>query len=174
MTSKPWVWAICAMLASLSQAAAAQPAHSTTWINLRAGPSSDYPLVARLAPGTPLAVQGCTAGFGWCDVIAAGEVRGWAWGGAIATPYQSAQVPIIGYGAVIGIPIVTFVIGSYWGSYYRDRPWYGRSAQWDYRPPLRPGWRPAYGPPPRAIVRPPGVRPPSRAHAQHRQHPHPR
>jgi hypothetical protein len=52
---------VCAVAAALPLASA-QEAHSTKWVNLRAGPACDSPLVRALGPGTPLAVQGCTAG----------------------------------------------------------------------------------------------------------------
>src|SRR5450756_2240709 len=51
---------LCALAAALPLTSMAQEARSTKWVNLRAGPARDYPLVARLGPGTPLAVQGCT------------------------------------------------------------------------------------------------------------------
>jgi hypothetical protein len=52
-------------------------------------------------------------------------VRGWIYAGNIAYPYQSADVPVLNYGAAIGFPIITFMIGDYWDQYYRNRPWYG-------------------------------------------------
>ncbi|MGZ5205071.1 MAG: SH3 domain-containing protein [Caldimonas sp.] len=151
---------LCAIASALPALAAAQEAHSIKWVNLRAGPARDYPLVASVGPGTPLAVQGCTDGFGWCDVIGPDGVRGWVYAGNITYPYQSAEVPVISYGAMIGIPIVTFMIGSYWGSYYQDRPWFRDRGRWEHhRPPPRPVFRPPG--PPRPIVRPlPGPRPP--------------
>jgi uncharacterized protein YraI len=113
--------------------AAAQDAHTTKWVNLRAGPGRHYPLVASFGPGTLLAVQGCIQGFA--------------------------------YGASIGFPIVTFEIGSYWGQYYTNWPWFGSQGHWaHHRPPTppRPGIRPPG--PGRPVVRPPvappGVRPP--------------
>ena len=137
------------LAASLPGIAAAQEAHSTKWVNLRAGPARDYPLVVSLGPGTPLAVQGCTDGFGWCDVVGPGDVRGWVYAGNIAYPYQSADVPVIRYGQVIGFPIVSFVIGDYWGRYYRGRPWYGNQGRWvNHRPPPRPIFRPPTPPRP--------------------------
>lgn len=140
-----------AVVAGASLAAQAQEARAAKWVNLRAGPDRDYPLVARIGPGSPLLVQGCTDGFGWCDVVGPGDVRGWVYAGNIVYPYQSAEVPVLAYGAVIGFPIVGFVIGDYWGRYYRGRPWYGNVGRWEHhRPPPRPVYRP--GPPPR----PPG------------------
>ena len=158
-----------AMIAAvLPLVAAAQEARTTKWVNLRAGPARDYPLVASFGPGTPLAVQGCTQGFAWCDVIVEpGDVRGWIYAGNIAYPYQNADVPVISYGALIGFPIVTFSIGPYWGQYYTNRPWFRNQGHWaNHRPPMppRPGIRPP-GPPrpivrPPVLPRPPGVRPP--------------
>ena len=153
------------LIATIPLTVAAQEAHSLKWVNLRAGPARDYPVVARLGPGTPLAVQGCMDGYSWCDVIAPGDARGWVYAGNIAYPYQSADVPILTYGAMIGFPIVSFVIGDYWGQYYRNRPWYGNQA---YRGHSRPGPQPGMRPPgsPRPFVRPPnapqppGMRPP--------------
>jgi uncharacterized protein YraI len=137
--------------------AAAQNAQTTKFVNLRAGPARDYPLVVGLGPGTPVAVQGCTDGFGWCDVIAPDGTRGWVYAGNISSLYQNNSVPVLGYGASIGFPIVVFSIGSYWGSYYRNRPWFGNQGRWEHHlPPPRP--RPTMRPP----IRPgqPGIRPP--------------
>jgi uncharacterized protein YraI len=156
-----------ALAAALSVTATAQEARSTKWVNLRAGPARDYPLVARLGPGTPLAIQGCTQGFGWCDVVAPSDVHGWIYAGNIAYPYQSSEVPVITYGAVIGFPIITFMIGDYWAQYYRNRSWYGNESRWRDRPPLfRPRSRtpgrdgPSFGNTPRDDQHPPGFRPP--------------
>ncbi len=118
------------MAAILPLTAAAQEAVASKWVNLRAGPARDYPLVLQVAPGTPLAVEGCTDGYGWCDVMAPGYVRGWVYAGNLSYPYQDAQVPILEYGALIGFPIATFVIGDYWGQHYRNRPWFGDRSRW--------------------------------------------
>jgi len=142
--------------------AAAQVA--AKWVNVRAGPDRDYPLVASYGPGTPLSVQGCIDGFTWCDVIGPDGVRGWVYGGNVAYPYENRSVPVYGYGANFGIPIVTFALGAYWGSYYLNRPWYRDRGRWEHhRPPPRP---PHGRPPPRPFPGPPigagpgGHRPP--------------
>jgi uncharacterized protein YraI len=154
---------LSALVAAMPLIADAQEATASKWVNMRAGPARDYPLVASYGPGTPLAVQGCTDGFGWCDVIGPNGIRGWVYAGNIVYPYQSAEVPVLGYGAMIGLPIVTFAIGSYWGNYYRGRPWYGNMPRWEHhRPPPRP---PAFRPPPPGFRPPPGgMRPPGGDH----------
>jgi uncharacterized protein YraI len=51
---------LIALALAMPMAASSQEARAANWTNLRAGPDRGYPLVARVAPGTPLAVQGCT------------------------------------------------------------------------------------------------------------------
>jgi uncharacterized protein YraI len=101
-------------------------------VHLRAGPARDYPVVAVLGENFPLDVQGCVADYSWCDVIA-GQSRGWVYAGNIRYPYRGNYVPLNSYGEVIGIGVLGFMLGDYWGSYYRDRPWYG-DPRWSHRP----------------------------------------
>jgi uncharacterized protein YraI len=161
---------LAVVAALLPLAASAQQAVTTRWAHLRAGPSADFPLVATFGPGTPLDVQGCTEGYAWCDVAAPG-VRGWVYAGNIAYPYQGSSVPVIAYGPSIGFPVVVFSIGTYWGAYYRGRPWYANQAHWSYYRPPPHGYRPpGYRPPPpppsngRPPGPPPGGRPPGGGH----------
>lgn len=98
-------------------------------VNLRAGPDSSYPRVARLHAGTPVAIEGCVDGWSWCDV-AAGSERGWVAGNFLQEEYQGRRVLIPEYGVQIGIPVVSFVFGSYWDDNYRDRSWYGNREHW--------------------------------------------
>lgn len=153
---------------SLPLAAAAQEAYTRGTLNLRAGPSTDYPIVARLAPGQPLEVLGCVDGYAWCDVVLPDGLRGWVYGASLDYPYAGNTVPLTNYGALIGVPIVSFALGNYWSDHYRDRPWYGERRWWGGMrpPPPMPGWRPSPPPrpgwhprPPRPDFRPP-VRPP--------------
>ena len=132
-------------------------------VNLRAGPARDYPVVSQLPGGAPVTVMGCVAGYSWCDV-ALPNLRGWVYAGRISYPYQGNPVPVLNYGTVIGLPIVTFSIGTYWGNYYRGRPWYRDQSRWAHRPPPRPGAGrppgPPHGGPGGPGGRPPGGRPP--------------
>ena len=119
-------------------------------VNMRAGPDVQYPLILTLGTGTPVSIQGCTTGWEWCDVVAAGN-RGWVAGTYLQYTYNSQPVVVTDYGSQIGIPIVTFVIGSYWANYYSGRPFYRDRTRWYSRPiPIRPPVRP------RPPIRPPG------------------
>lgn len=166
MKTTVWRWVgVGALALSMPLVATAQQAFTRMSVNLRAGPSVDYPVVAVLGGGQALDVMGCTGGYSWCDVVLPDGLRGWLFSQAIDYAYAQQRVPLASYGAVIGVPIVTFALGSYWSNYYRDRPWYGDRRWWGSRPPPPvQGWRPP--PPPRPEWRPnpwrpgPGVRPP--------------
>jgi uncharacterized protein YraI len=127
--------------------------------NLRAGPSREFPLVAVLPAGTQVQIYGCTDDWLWCD-IDAGPSRGWLYARHLESSSGGRRVVIFGHGPTLGLPIVTFSLGTYWDTYYRGRPWYGRRSYWIGRPlpPHRP--RPPHYRPP---TRPPhGGRPPAR------------
>ena len=125
---------LAAAMLFLPAAAHAQPAYTAGAVSLHAGPGTDYPVVALLDGGLAVNVQGCTPDYGWCDVVAGGY-RGWLYARDIRYVYQGALVPLIDYGAAIGIGVVTFVIGHYWQQHYVGRPWYRHLPHWSHRPP---------------------------------------
>src|ERR1700743_2950837 len=154
-------------------------AFTTSPVNVRAGPASDYPIVAQLPGGVPVAVMGCIANFQWCDV-ATSNLRGWVYASRLSSPYQGSNVPLMSYGTTLGLPILGFSIADYWGNYYRGRPWYNQQSRWAHhappppprpgagRPPGRPhpghpGARPGGYPPGHAGGRPPGGQQPGNA-----------
>ena len=144
---KHLAWLVSASMAlALPGLAQATDAYVTGNVNLRAGPDAGYPLIDQLQAGTEVDVQGCTSGWEWCDVIAFGN-RGWVAGNYIEYEYQDQPMLLPMYGAQIGIPIVTFTIGTYWDRYYRGRPFYSRRDYWYQRPMLR-------RPPPPPIAHP--------------------
>lgn len=177
----PWLYAAAGLLALPAVASAQSQAYTNSSVNVRAGPARDYPVVTQLPGGVPVTVMGCISGYQWCDV-AAPNLRGWVYAGRLSYPYQGSNVPVMSYGTVIGLPIVTFSIGTYWGNYYRGRPWYNQRSRWANHPPpppprpgagRPPGGRPPGGPPPGNVGgrpphgnvggRPPGNRPPGNA-----------
>lgn len=100
-------------------------------VNLRAGPDSGYPTVARLPAGAPVAIEGCVDGWSWCDV-ASGNNRGWVAGNFLQEEYRGQRVLVPEYGVQIGIPVVSFVFGTYWDNNYRNRSWYDNREHWSH------------------------------------------
>ena len=150
----------------LVASAAAQQAYTTRQVNLRAGPDRGYPQVAYIRAGQSVYVNGCINDYRWCD-ITAGPNRGWAFSKYIEYPYQNRRLPIYGNGQMLALPIVSFILGSYWNDNYRNRPWYRQQNNWNNWRPGRPP--PIYGgndrpqilPPRPPVVRPISPRPPS-------------
>lgn len=110
-------------------AASAQTAITTTELNLRAGPSNDFPVVTTIPDDARVRVHGCIARYSWCDVSWDDE-RGWAYGAYLSYPYRGRYVVVSDYGDEIDLPIISYNVGSYWDSYYRSRPWYSSRSRW--------------------------------------------
>ncbi|MBP6536349.1 MAG: SH3 domain-containing protein, partial [Xylophilus sp.] len=106
MTSKLLVKTLAAALLAVPVLASAQQAFTSQYVNMRAGPAADYPVVTTLPQGTSLMVQGCVNDFTWCDVQLPDSGRGWVSAEYLSYPYQGNNVPVRNWGATIGIPIV--------------------------------------------------------------------
>ncbi|MDP9807337.1 uncharacterized protein YraI [Rhizobium tibeticum] len=122
---------------------------ATANVNMRAGPSTQYPAVTVIPAGESVEIHGCLADVPWCDVEFYGG-RGWVAGRYVQALYQSRRV-YVGpeYYRPLGIPTVVFSVGNYWDRNYRNRDFYRDRDRWRRNP--------VYDRPP-AIVRP--VRPP--------------
>jgi len=121
--------AVGAMLAMPGIAAAAN-AFTTGNVNMRAGPSTQYPRVTTIPYGAPVEVYGCTGGWQWCDTSWRG-IRGWVSASYLELLYRDRRVYVPEYAPRIGVPVITFQFGSYWDRYYRDRPWYRDRYRWE-------------------------------------------
>src|SRR5512142_2704398 len=101
-------------------------------ISLQAGPDTDFPSLAELEAGTPVSIQGCIDGWTWCDVIVGNdEDRGWVPGTFIEEEVSGRPVVLIDAGPRIGIPIVSFSIGTYWDRHYHNRPFYAERQRFE-------------------------------------------
>lgn len=110
-------------------AALAAPGIVTESVGLRAGPGPGFPMVDRIPGGAHVNVHGCLRGDAWCDVSWSDD-RGWVSSQYLEYLYHDAYVYLPDYVDEIDVPIVPFVLSSYWSSYYSGRPWYHRQAYW--------------------------------------------
>ncbi|MDB5891344.1 MAG: type 3 domain protein [Polaromonas sp.] len=158
-------WSTAGVLALLMSADAhaqqAQQAVTNNTVDLRAGPSPDYPLVTQLPAGVQLAVAGCTDAYQWCDVLLADGLRGWVYAQGLSYVQQGQSLVLSQYGPSLGIPLLVFNVGSYWGSHYQNRPFYNEPRHWGGRHPPRHGQHlpvPSQTPsPPSYIGQAPGI-----------------
>ena len=111
-------------------AAFAAPGMVTTSVGLRAGPGSGFPIVDRIPEGSRVNIHGCLRGNAWCDVSWTDD-RGWVSAQYLEYLYRNHYVYLPDYAEEIDIPVVPFVLSSYWSSYYSGRPWYHRRAHWN-------------------------------------------
>ncbi|MDH2348236.1 SH3 domain-containing protein [Bradyrhizobium sp. SSUT18] len=111
-------------------AALAAPGMVTVSTGLRAGPGSGFPLVDRIPGGARVNIHGCLRGNAWCDVSFSDD-RGWVSSQYLEYLYRNHYVYLPDYVDEIDVPIVPFVLTSYWSSYYEGRPWYRRHAYWN-------------------------------------------
>jgi uncharacterized protein YraI len=116
-------------VATLPLAAVAQQVFTLRDVEVFAGPSSEYPPVAELPPGTSVQLAGCLSDWSWCDVLFASD-RGWVYAGDLGYPYQGDRVVIIEYGPRLRLPVVTFSLQTYWSAHYSARPWFRERDVW--------------------------------------------
>lgn len=108
-------------------AAFAATGYATAAVNLRAGPGTEYPVVDTIPADAHVDIHGCLDDHAWCDVSWNGD-RGWVSATYLDYLYNNQYVYLPDY--VVDVPVVTFALDTYWGDYYRGRPWYGRLAYW--------------------------------------------
>lgn len=114
-------------LAQTHQVSAAVNGVAVTSVNLRAGPSTRYPVVMTMPQSASLSVYGCIADRSWCDVSWGGN-RGWVSANYIQV-YYNGQPAVLTAAIVpaIGITTVAFSV-AYWDAHYHSQPWHGH---WD-------------------------------------------
>jgi uncharacterized protein YraI len=120
---------IAAAVLLIPAAALAAPGIVTTTVSLRAGPGEGFPTVDRIPGGAGVNIHGCLKGTAWCDVSWSGD-RGWVSSQYLEYLYRNHYVYLPDYADDIDVPVVPFMLTSYWSSYYAGRPWYHRRAYW--------------------------------------------
>jgi uncharacterized protein YraI len=111
-------------------AAFAAPGIVTASVGLRAGPGPGFPMVDRIPEGARVNIHGCLRGDAWCDVSWSDD-RGWVSSQYLEYLYRNHYVYLPDYVDEIDVPVVPFVLTSYWSSYYAGRPWYHRRDYWN-------------------------------------------
>jgi uncharacterized protein YraI len=130
-------------LASCMQLAAAETAIITRSANVRSSPNIAFPTVTWLLTGTRVTVSGCVSSWRWCEVVA-GRDRGWVYSRYLSMPFQGSAITILDAGPALGLPVVDFALGPYWGEHYEQRLWFAQKAAWQLRwdqLPAEPEWR---------------------------------
>ena len=122
--------ALVAALLLVPTAVLAAPGIVTVSTGLRAGPGSGFPLVDRVPEGARVNIHGCLRGNAWCDVSFSDD-RGWVSSQYLEYLYRNHYVYLPDYVDEVDVPVVPFVLSSYWSSYYEARPWYRRHAYWN-------------------------------------------
>lgn len=127
------VFAVVAFLvAGASAASAATVAVATGNVNLRAGPSTAYPVVTVVPAGARITTHGCLTGYSWCD-IAFGGVRGWVSASYIQVVYNGGPVVLTpAIAPAVGVAVLAYN-RAYWDTHYSAYPWYGAWGRY-YRP----------------------------------------
>lgn len=147
--------ALLALVAMPALAEAATRGFATANVNMRSGPSTAYPAVVVIPEGAPLVIYGCLSDTPWCDVSFS-RGRGWVAGRYVQAEYRQNRVYVEPrYYRDLGVPIITFDVGTYWDRYYRDRDFYRDRDRWSRPRPPRNDW----GGPPPGWNRPPPPRP---------------
>jgi uncharacterized protein YraI len=133
----PSLLALSALLTALAVSAPAQAqtyafAAGDGYTNMRAGPGTRYPVVARIYPGSEVYVLGCIVDHSWCEGVVQG-VQGWIHAQRLEFLYAGRRVLVPSYYAYFGAPIISFHFDDYDDDYYDD--WRPRHRRPHWRPP---------------------------------------
>src|SRR3990170_33610 len=125
--------AIATWAAAMQSPVEAQPArpngYPVTNVNLRAGPGTYYPAILVVPARAPISILGCLGDYAWCDVFFQGN-RGWMRSIYLQGWYRGYYYSLRDYAPRLGYRVVSFDIGPYWDSNYRERPFYGERRRW--------------------------------------------
>jgi len=123
MSKRSWIAAaaFCAAMMLPAVAAAQSVAYAVYggYTNVRAGPSTRYQVIARLAPGTPVEVLGCLQTRAWCNVLIE-DFEGWVHARRLEFLYSGRRYLVPDYYSYFGAPYVIFRFGDRERRHRRD------------------------------------------------------
>jgi uncharacterized protein YraI len=126
---------------SPAEAASHQPnAYTTTNVNQRAGPGTEYPVIVTVPARSYVTIHGCFTNYAWCDVSSQ-SARGWMAATYLQAYHSGRYMPVAEFVPLARLPAVAFDINVYWPRYYRDRPFFSQMTRWTT--PRRPAVTPA-------------------------------
>lgn len=98
-----WATAIGAIL--VASPAFAISGYSTSHLNLRTGPGTQYPIAGVMETNVRSEITGCLADYSWCAVNVAG-LSGWASAEYLVVDEGGSILQVDEQGAATGIPVV--------------------------------------------------------------------
>lgn len=117
-------------LTALPMQAQAYDGYAATRLNVRAGPSGNYPVTARIDARKTVNILSCTNNWVWCDVETR-NARGWVAGKYLQGRHNNRNASVNVIGALLGLPVSTFNERTYWGNHYYDRDFYRTRYGWN-------------------------------------------
>jgi uncharacterized protein YraI len=99
------VWAAAIGAVLVAGPAFAINGYSTSHLNLRSGPGTQYPVIGVMETNVRSEITGCLADYSWCSVNVAG-LSGWASAEYLVVDQGGAIMQVDVQGAATGIPVV--------------------------------------------------------------------
>ena len=95
----------------------------TTNLRMRAGPSSEHPVVVVVTADSAVELLGCVKDYTWCEVRFRGD-RGWMSAQYLEVYEGGRLFTIAQYARGADLPVLRFDKQAYWSKHYRNRPFY--------------------------------------------------
>lgn len=105
LTRQKALWAAAIGGVLVATPAFAISGYSTSHLNLRTGPGTQYPIAGVMETNVRSEITGCLADYSWCAVTVAG-LSGWASAEYLVVDQNGAIMQVDEQGAATGIPVV--------------------------------------------------------------------
>ena len=106
LISRKAIWALAAVgTLFVAGPAFAISGYSTSHLNLRTGPGTQYPIAGVMETNVRSEITGCLADYSWCSITVAG-LTGWASAEYLVVDEGGSILQVDEQGAATGIPVV--------------------------------------------------------------------